>query len=64
MDEKKKFNPSSPYFTGVLAFIAGAVMIAWPSAIVRSLLTVVGALLICIGALPILFSLIKRCPYR
>lgn len=55
-------NVGSPVFTGIAAIVFGVIMVAWPATVVKSILVVIGWLLIAIGGLPILYSLIRRYP--
>ena len=59
---KLRLNAGSPFFTGIAAVLFGVVMIAWPGTVVKSILVVIGWLLIAIGGLPILYSLMRRFP--
>lgn len=59
---KLRLNAGSPIFTGIAAVIFGIIMVAWPATVVKSILVVIGWLLIAIGGLPILYSLIRKFP--
>lgn len=57
---KLSFNAGSPLFTGVIAVIFSVLMIAWPGVVVRSMIAVLGWLMIIIGGLPVLYALIRK----
>lgn len=59
---KLRLNAGSPIFTGIAAVVFGVIMVAWPATVVKSILVVIGWLLIAIGGLPILYSLIRKFP--
>ncbi|MDO5572238.1 MAG: DUF308 domain-containing protein [Bacteroidales bacterium] len=62
MDSKISFNTSSPYFIGIISLLAGLAMILWPGYVVSFSVLIIGWFLVIMGALPIIYSLIKKLP--
>lgn len=59
---KLNVNAGSPLFTGVIAVLFSVLMIAWPGTVIKSMVTVLGWLMIVIGGLPLLYALIRKFP--